>query len=99
MALKVIWSPEALDLFREVLDYLDKQSDSAAARVGELILDRVGQLEHSPYRGSVYAHRSDGDVREILAGSYRVFYRVNETAKRVDILTIWHSARDEPSFP
>ena len=35
-------------------------------------------------------------AREILCHRYRIFYRVQEANRRVEILTVWHGSRKEP---
>jgi hypothetical protein len=37
-------------------------------------------------------------LREIVVRPYRVFYDVSEESQSVEILHVWHSARDEPTF-
>ena len=32
-------------------------------------------------------------------GKHRIFYRVMAESKRVEILSVWHSARREPELP
>ena len=39
-----------------------------------------------------------GPLREIVFRSYRIFYDVSEETGRVDILHVWHGAREEPKF-
>ena len=39
-----------------------------------------------------------GLLREIVFRSYRIFYDVSEESRRVDILHVWHGAREEPKF-
>jgi plasmid stabilization system protein ParE len=33
-----------------------------------------------------------------VCGIYRIFYRVNEGEKKVEILTVWHGSRAEPTL-
>ncbi|HXJ92674.1 MAG TPA: type II toxin-antitoxin system RelE/ParE family toxin [Terriglobia bacterium] len=37
-------------------------------------------------------------MREIVVRPYRIFYDVSEESKSVEILHVWHGARDEPTF-
>ena len=39
-----------------------------------------------------------GTLREIVFRSYRIFYDVSEESLSVEILHVWHGARDEPAF-
>jgi plasmid stabilization system protein ParE len=37
-------------------------------------------------------------LREIVFRSYRIFYDVSEASRNVEILHVWHGAREEPTF-
>jgi plasmid stabilization system protein ParE len=37
-------------------------------------------------------------LREIVFRSYRIFYDLDEKSLSVEILHVWHGARDEPAF-
>jgi plasmid stabilization system protein ParE len=58
-------------------------------------MDHVGILGSFPYIGPWYPRASRGAVHEILYKKYRIFYAVLESAKRVEILRIRHTAQDE----
>lgn len=47
--------------------------------------------------GVVYAGRTP-EIREILCGNYRIFYRFREEQRLAEILVVWHSARSEPNL-
>ena len=63
--------------------------DIALAELSDLQRARRGRFLKSD------RHRK---AREILVfkGAYRIVYRIDETARRVDILRFWHSHRDDP---
>jgi plasmid stabilization system protein ParE len=96
---EIIWSGPALLMLEEILDYVAQDSPSAASRLGERIIKKVALLARSPFLGSAYPPGSGSDVRETRQGNYRVFYQVNESKQRVEILAIWHAARREPNLP
>jgi len=52
-----------------------------------------------PHIGPRYPRGRQSRVREIVCRRYRIFYRVIEERKVVEILTVWHGARDEPDLP
>jgi plasmid stabilization system protein ParE len=49
--------------------------------------------------GSVYPRDPEGKIRVVVSGKHRIFYRVIEEAKRVEILAVWHGRRQEPDLP
>jgi len=62
-------------------------------------LESVEVLARFPLIGPAYERDRTGRTREILCRQYRIFYRVIEEKRRVEILTVWHSARREPKLP
>ena len=48
--------------------------------------------------GPTYPRGSRGSLREIVFRSYRIFYDVAESSRSVEILHVWHGAREEPTF-
>lgn len=66
--------------------------------MGRGILDHVNILASFPFIGPTYPRGAHGPLREIVFRSYRIFYDADEPAKRVEILHVWHGAREEPKF-
>ncbi|SRR5712692_261839 len=99
MDFEVIWTePAAADL-QAITTYIAQHNASAAERIATEILERVELLKAVPFMGRAYPGGSQGRNREIICGKYRIFYRVLEELKRVEILTVWHTSRDEPELP
>jgi plasmid stabilization system protein ParE len=96
MDFKVIWSDSAIADLEEICGYISRPNPAAAGRVGESILPHVDLLAAFPYIGPRYPTGSEGDVRAVVCGNYRVFYQVNSQAKQVAILRVWHGRRGEP---
>jgi plasmid stabilization system protein ParE len=98
MAYEVVWSePTGLQL-AEIHDYIAADNPAAARRVVEKIIKRVGQLAHTPRIGIVYRKSGRYPIRKIVSGKYRIFYRIVEEAKRVEVLLVWHGARRDPDL-
>jgi plasmid stabilization system protein ParE len=95
---KIVWSDAALCEFKSINDYPRKRSISGAESVRLAILDELDAVAHHPLMGAVYQRDHSGQTREVVCGSYRIFYSVNESAKAIEVLLIWHSARDEPDL-
>ncbi len=99
MDCEIIWAEPAADALEGIVRHLAQHSESAAEGVRSSILNHVENLARFPFIGPVYERDRSGRTREIVCGSYRIFYRVDETTKRVLILTVWHAARNEPDLP
>lgn len=98
MEFKVIWSDAAITDLHDICSYIAQHDPQAAVRMGKGILDHVRILASFPFIGPAYPRGARGPLREIVFRSYRIFYDVSEEAHRVEILHIWHGARDEPQF-
>jgi len=98
MDFKIIWSDAAIADLHEIWAYLAQHDPEAAARIGRGILAHVRVLANFPYIGPPYPRGSKGTLREIVVRPYRVLYDVSEDSESVEILHVWHGARDEPTF-
>lgn len=99
MDFEVVWTQPAVSQFEDAISYVAERSPPAAEKIASALVDKVELLRTVPYMGSVYAKAPSGRVRFVVSGKYRVFYRVNDDAKKVEILTVWHSSRQDPELP
>ncbi len=98
MDFKVIWSDAAIADLHDICSYIARDDPQAAERMGRGILDQVRILVSFPFIGPTYPKGARGPLREIVFRPYRIFYDVSEQSGRVQILHVWHSARQEPKF-
>lgn len=99
MDYEIGWTEPATADMEAIVRCLARRSQNAAETVRTAILSHVETLARFPFIGPVYEPARSGRIHEIVCQSYRIFYRVNETLRRVEILTVWHSARGEPTLP
>ncbi len=98
MDFQVVWTDPALADLQEIVVYIARENAVAAERVGNEIVDHVETLRTFPLIGPTYPRGARGNCREIVCGKYRIFYRIFEAQKRVEILTVWHGARGTPGL-
>lgn len=98
MDFKVIWSEVAIADLHEICSYIAQDDPQAAQRAGRGILDHVRILSAFPLIGPSYPRGTKGTLREIVFRSYRIFYDVSVSSQSVEILHVWHGARQEPTF-
>ncbi len=98
MDFKVIWSDAAIADLHDSCSSIARHDPQAAGRMGQGILDHVRILASFPFIGPTYPRGSRGSLREIVFRSYRIFYDVSESPRSVEILHVWHGAREEPTF-
>jgi plasmid stabilization system protein ParE len=100
MDFELVWTEPAVEELQAVIAYIASQgSRTSAEKLRAEILGHVEILRTFPYIGPVYPRDKRGLVREILCRKYRIFYRADEVARRVEILTVWHGSRKEPHLP
>jgi plasmid stabilization system protein ParE len=98
MDYEVRWTAAAADDLEAIITYLAEIDPHAAEEHGRANFDHIEVLRTFPRIGPRYKKRSHGEVREILCGKYRIFYRLQERSRFVEILRIFHGAREEPEF-
>ena len=98
MDFKIIWSDAAIADLYDIGSYIAQHDPQAAERIGRGILDHVRILASFPFIGPPYPKGAHGPLREIVFRPYRIFYDVSEASRQVEILHVWHGAREEPKF-
>ena len=99
MDYEVAWTEPAFADLEAIVRHVARNNPTAAEALRVELLGHVKVLARFPLIGPVYERDRSGRTREILCRGYRIFYRVSEPARRVEILTVWHSARREPQLP
>jgi plasmid stabilization system protein ParE len=96
---EVIWTEPALADLEGIVRSAASRDAPAAEALRVELLSSVEVLSRFPLIGPTYERNRTGRTREILCRQYRIFYRAFEERRRVEILTVWHSARREPRLP
>jgi len=93
MDFQVILSDLFISDLQEIVAYLTARADAQiASRIGNELLDSALEIGRNPFIGQIVRQRAG--ARKILRYSYRIYYDVNETARTVEVLRVWHGARD-----
>lgn len=98
MGWSIVWSEESLANLRDLVSYIAEESPDIAVRFGDGLVDKVLTLTDFPQTGNPYRTLNGKTIRKLSYRPYRIFYHLDETLHRVDILSIRHSAMDEPNF-
>ncbi|MBK9402846.1 MAG: type II toxin-antitoxin system RelE/ParE family toxin [Bacteroidetes bacterium] len=91
---RVIWTKLALNDIDRIHDFIAKDSPLYARKTVEQIFRRVDILENFPMSGREIPEYLRKDIRELLEGNYRIFYRVKKSG--ITVLRIHHSAQKIP---
>jgi len=89
---QIIWTTEATLWLEDIFKYISEKNSDAASRVVEEIYNKVQLLSKFPEIGYIYRKESDGDIRVILYGHYRIAYLFQSSSDKVIILGVFHSA-------
>jgi len=88
---RVEWSDEALTDRAAIVDYLLPRNPHAAKRILLRLIDATTDLAMFPNIGR---EGVDATREWVVVHPYVLLYDVNETAKIVRILRIWHMSQD-----
>jgi toxin ParE1/3/4 len=91
MAHRVVWSPRALADVEAIASYIASDSPFYAGSVVRRILTLTRTLDQFPLAGRKVPEFDDENLRELLAYSYRIMYRVE--ASEVIVAAVIHGKR------
>lgn len=89
---RVVWTQQGRLTLEEAIDYVAKNSISAAQGILVEVLDAATSLSLMGERGRIVPELNSPAIREIFVNRYRLIYEVY--SDRVEILAIIHGARD-----
>lgn len=88
---QIAWTKKSLKDLKAINDYISLDSVFYATRFINKLITRVDQLIEFPESGRVIPEKSDPEIRELIEGNYRIFYRLQK--EKITILRIHNSAR------
>jgi toxin ParE1/3/4 len=91
VARSLLWTSLALQDLIEIKEFIQRDKTLAAQNEATRIKKSVERLIRFPHSGRVL--RTIPNIRELVTGNYRIFYRVR--GKQVEILRIYHGKRKE----
>jgi plasmid stabilization system protein ParE len=93
---KIIWDRNALNTFKEILSYLEKQSSQAPKIVKGGIISRLEIIKTNPLITELdnLKDPTNKDFRAFVIYSYRVTYQIKADTREIRILRIRHTSRE-----
>ena len=88
---EVIWSPEAAEGLENICEYIAKDSPRYAEVVARRVLEAVARAAEYPLAGRVVPEADNPDIREKIAGNFRIIYRVGPDT--IEVVMVRHGAR------
>jgi len=98
MAHRVVWSRTATQDLRSLVKYIALDSPARAEQFGYKIVSKIEILQDHPHVGRVVPEFRQSDLREILVKPYRIIYRIKDFSQLIEIIRVWHAARDFPEI-
>lgn len=90
---EIRWTEEALRWLQDIRDYIALDNPTAAYEVVSGIFEKAQLLRRFPEIGYKYRMETEGDIRIVLYGHYRIAYLLHRSSD-IDILGVFHGALD-----
>ena len=92
----IIWDRIALDYFKEIPDYLSKQSSQVSGIVKEGVLFRLNEIRKNAliFETDKLKDKPNKDFRAFVMYSYRITYQIKADTKEIRIIRIRHTSRE-----
>ncbi|HRV98039.1 MAG TPA: type II toxin-antitoxin system RelE/ParE family toxin [Aminobacteriaceae bacterium] len=91
MALRLKWSPDAVEDLETIAEYIARDSSSYASSVVSKIVTVAKTIPDFPRSGRIVPEIGDHAIREHVVFSYRLIYRVEPD--HITLLAVIHGKR------
>lgn len=95
-SLRIFWDRKALDNFKDILTFLEKQSNQAPKIVKSAIIARLDLVKTNPLICELDKLKdpSNNEFRAFVVFSYRVTYQIKIESKEIRVLRIRHTSQE-----
>lgn len=92
----IIWDRIALNHFKNILDFLSKQSSQAPKIVKEGVLSRLDDVKRNTliFEIDKLKNNPNKEFRAFVIYSYRVTYQIKVATKEIRVIRIRHTSRE-----
>ena len=93
---KIVWDRKALDHFKDILSYLDKQSKQAPIIVKNAVIARLNLIKSNPLICELDKLKDspNKEFKAFVVYSYRVTYQIKTDINEIRVLRIRHTSRE-----
>ena len=96
MDFKLIWSESSIEDLGGIVRFIAVRDGPERARqIGFSIYDRAQILTRHPEAGSILPEKGNASWRKLVFMSWKIAYRIDQEAKAIYLVRIWHAAQDE----
>ena len=96
MALRLDWSPEAIEDIEAIASYIERDSPWYAKAVASKIVQTAETIPNFPEVGRIVPEIGNPSIRERFVYSYRIIYRIE--TERILVAAVIHGRRLIQSF-
>jgi len=93
----IAWTVEAENWLKRIHAYIAQDSPNTANKVIGDIYRKAQLLENFPEIGYQYRKESEGEIRILLYGHYRIAYLIKDR-QQIDILGVFHGAMNIENY-
>lgn len=94
--MKLRWTPRARADLKEIGRYVGRDSPEAARRLLGRLRQQAKRAAVAPRSGRIVPELDRADTREVIAGNYRLVYRVLDEA--IDVVAVFEGHRLMPDI-
>jgi plasmid stabilization system protein ParE len=93
---KIVWDRNALDNFKEILDYLSQQSTEAPRIVKKGVLSRLDVIKTNALICEIdkLKEMPAKEFRAFVVYSYRITYQVKAEQNEIRVVRVRHTSRE-----
>jgi plasmid stabilization system protein ParE len=93
---KIVWDRNALDHFKEILEYLSKQSTEAPKIVKKGVLSKLSAVKKNALICETDKLKDpiEKEFRAFVVYSYRITYQIDIDSKEIRVVRIRHTSRE-----
>ena len=96
MGYQVVLSKSARSDIQDIVRYISLNNPKRAMEFGRFLIQCARSLGKFPMRGRVVPEFDDESIRELIARSYRIVYRLKREDELIEIIRFWHASRGTP---
>ena len=85
------WTEQAANDLASIHEYIARDSPHYAQLIVERLVERVEQIPAFPRAGRIVPELGRDEIREVLSGSYRIVYWIDDDV--LHVLTVFRSSR------
>lgn len=89
--MKLVWTERAAADLEAIEAYVAWDDPLAAIALVDRLIERVDALRDQPRMGRVVPEAANPDIRELIAGNYRLVYRIH--GKTIEVLQVFEGHR------